>query len=297
MKRVFSICIYGFVLASTTLAPASVLAQNAHDNTAETGGATMMNTPNFYFVRLIGTRDGWPNDMTPEEERIMEEHYHYLVDLVKRDKCMAAGPVFDDPVFGLIILRVDSEEEARKLMDSEPSVVGGVHTYELSDMKLSLMADYMSSTRHAAEPSDRILKKYIIVPASIDEVWKRWTTTEGVNQFFSQNARVELRIGGPFEIYFDMSAPYGLRGSENCRILSFMPQKMLSFEWNAPPKFDDLRYQYTRIVLEFSDIDSNQTRVDFTQLGWGKGEEWDAVYDYFDSAWDYVLDNLKKSFE
>lgn len=157
--------------------------------------------------------------------------------------------------------------------------------------------EHFSMERYPAEPSDKILHKEVIVPATLGQVWQAWTTTLGVKTFFSSFAKVELRPGGPYEIYFLLDKPYGRQGSEECRILSFLPQKMLSFEWNAPPHFGELRQKHTQVILHFDQITTELVKVTFDQLGWGKGEEWDKLYEYFDKAWEHVLNNLKKRFE
>ncbi len=249
-----------------------------------------------YFVRLVGTREGWPDNMTPDEEAIMEQHLHYLKSLVARGKVLMAGPVFEGR-FGLVVLNVASVEEARSLMDHEPSVTGGVHTYALSAMRTSLVADHFSPGRHTPAPTERELYKEIVVRASLTEVWKAWTTTDGIKSFLSPNAEIELRVGGKYEVFFDMEAPLGSRGSEGCRVLSFLPKKMLSFEWNAPPQFEDLRFVLTRVVLFVSEDEPGGTRVDLHHMGWGEGEKWDQVYDYFDTAWEFVLTALKTHME
>jgi len=150
--------------------------------------------------------------------------------------------------------------------------------------------------RHVKNPSDKILRKEIIVPASLKEVWDAWTTIEGVRTFFSSDAKIELAVGGPYEIYFILENPYGLKGSEDCKILSYLPMEMLSFEWNAPPEFGELRGQHTVVVLQFQEIEPGKVKVILSHLGWGKGEDWDKLYNYFDRAWSYVLNNLKKRF-
>jgi uncharacterized protein YndB with AHSA1/START domain/uncharacterized protein YciI len=249
-----------------------------------------------FFVQLIGIRPGWPENMTADEQRIMKEHYHYLKNLVAEKIVLMAGPVFD-PVFGLIILRVRDKSAAMLLMENEPSVRQGVHTYKISPMTVSLMADYRSPERYPEETSDKIIRKEIIVPATLEHVWETWTTTDGVKTFFSSAAKVELRPGGPFEIYFLLDKPYGSRGSEDCQILSFLPMQMLSFEWSAPPEFGELRRKRTQVILQFTSPDQNQVRVSLSHVGWGISEEWNRLYDYFDNAWSYVLRNLKKRFD
>ncbi len=144
---------------------------------------------------------------------------------------------------------------------------------------------------------DRTLSAETIVEATLDEVWEAWTTSEGLATFLTPSCNVELGIGGPFEVYFLRDNPYGSRGSEYCRILSYLPKRMLSFEWNAPPQFEDLRnHRHTWVVLFFEVHDENHVRVELNQYGWGKGKSWNALFDYFSDAWPYVLDNFKKSF-
>jgi len=255
----------------------------------------MATAPLQFFVQLLGTRDGWPENMAAEEERVMNEHYLYLKDLTFKKKVLMAGPCFE-PVFGLIVLQVRTEEEARDIVDHDPSISSGLMTYKMQPFHLSLTAHHIPKDRYAAEPTGRMLTKEVTVRATLDDVWHAWTTNEGIQSFFAKNCNVDLRIGGPFEMYFSMDAPEGLRGSEGCRILSYLPKRMLSFEWNAPPMFNDLRKVHTQVVLEFDEVSDRETRVRLTQHCWGKGEEWNKVHDYFDRAWSSVLDSLKERF-
>lgn len=257
-------------------------------------GATVLAKSEQYLVKLLGTRPGWPDNMTAAEEKVMTDHFHYLKDLVKQKKVLMAGPVFDFK-FGLIVLNVNDRDEAEAIMKDEPSVLAGVHTYEMSPMVASLLVDYQSPERYVTEPTERVLYKEIEVAASLDDVWRAWTTTEGIKSFFSPNADIELRPGGKFEVYFSMNAPEGMRGSEGCRVLSYLDKQMLSFEWNAPPQFDSLRYVYTRIIIFFDQLSDGKTKVRFSHVGWGEGEKWGEIHDYFDSAWGRVLENFAKS--
>ena len=74
-----------------------------------------------YLVRLLGTRPGWPEDMTDRERKIMDDHFAYLQKLTRQKKVVLAGPCFGFH-FGLVILQTESEEEAKEIMDNEPSV-------------------------------------------------------------------------------------------------------------------------------------------------------------------------------
>jgi uncharacterized protein YndB with AHSA1/START domain len=148
----------------------------------------------------------------------------------------------------------------------------------------------------AKDQSGKILVKETLIPAALDEVWNAWTTTTGVKTFFSSEAKVKLSVGGPYEIYFLLDVPYGSRGSEGCCVLSYLPKEMLSFSWSAPPEFGELREKRTIVVLRFEELEPGKVRVVLSQHGWGRGEKWDKLYDYFDKAWAYVLGNLKRRF-
>jgi len=144
---------------------------------------------------------------------------------------------------------------------------------------------------------EKHIYKEIIIPTRISKVWNAWTTKEELIKFFAPEAEIELKLGGKFEMYFLLDNPPGTRGGEGNKILSFVPHKMLSFEWNAPPQFPDVREEKTYCVVFFDKLDLNSTKIRFYHLGWQEGDEWDQVYNYFQKAWDYVLENLKKLFE
>jgi uncharacterized protein YndB with AHSA1/START domain len=142
----------------------------------------------------------------------------------------------------------------------------------------------------------RLIRKEIMVNASVSEVWKAWTTAEGAVTFFAPKANIELVIGGSYELLFDLDASAGYRGGEGLKILSFLPEEMLSFDWNAPPQYPAVREQRTWVVVQFIPFGKNRVMVRLTHLGWREGEDWDKVFQYFKRAWDIVLARLQHRF-
>ncbi|MEK6644274.1 MAG: SRPBCC domain-containing protein [Planctomycetota bacterium] len=145
--------------------------------------------------------------------------------------------------------------------------------------------------------AERVIKKEVIVDAPRERVWKAWTTEEGIESFFSPGCKIEMKLGGAYELYMGMEKPdeSGRRGSEGCKLLSYIPMEMVSFEWNFPPKVMSLRKENakTHVVLRFDDVGKGKTRVRFVQAGWKEGTDWDEGYAYFDKAWGMVLGQLK----
>lgn len=149
----------------------------------------------------------------------------------------------------------------------------------------------IDGARHATDQTSRQILQARTVPATPAQCWQRWTTGEGVGTFLSEDNAIDLRVGGVFEVLFAMQLPEGQRGSEDCKILSFVPERMLSFEWNAPPMFPEVREERSRVVVFFEPVDGG-TRVELVHLGFGQGEQWDQVYEYFSKAWMRVMDRF-----
>lgn len=150
----------------------------------------------------------------------------------------------------------------------------------------------------ASSASPRRILKEVVVDAPAAEVWRVWTTGAGAQEFFAPHVRIDLRVGGDFEVFFNTAAPEGERGSEGCHVLSYLPEEMISFEWNFPPKIPALRAAgaHTFVVVQLFDAGDGKTRVRLTHLGWQEGEDWDKGLAYFDKAWPWVLGNLQKRF-
>ena len=137
-----------------------------------------------------------------------------------------------------------------------------------------------------------------VVDAPIGEVWRAWTTSEGLSAALGGTAtRVDCRVGGAFEILWNSAAPEGERGSEGCRVLSFVPRRMVSFTWNAPPQFVNARQQHSHVVVELRAVTDSSTEITLTNLGFDAlaaefpehAEEYKQVRAYFAQAWPKVL--------
>jgi uncharacterized protein YndB with AHSA1/START domain len=126
----------------------------------------------------------------------------------------------------------------------------------------------------------------VVVPASRAEVWKAFTTSEGMTAWIAPSAKVDLKIGGPWEVGFPGAAPGG--GT----ILSFLPMQMLSVHAMAPEKFPTVRRDRTQAVFLFQEVDAGHTRVTLSQIGWQSGEEWDKAFDYLSTGNAQLLEML-----
>ena len=146
----------------------------------------------------------------------------------------------------------------------------------------------------ALEPDIMVTK---VIDAPVADVWKAWTTPEGIESFFAPKAaKVVAEPGGAFELWFGLDHPEGSRGSEGCVFHSVVPMQQLVFEWNAPPTMPTIRRLRTLVYLDFKPLDGNRTSLTLRNFGYGQGEEWTRAKAYFAAAWPAVMTSLEQHF-
>ena len=161
------------------------------------------------------------------------------------------------------------------------------------------------------QKTDRTIFLEATVDASPAEVFRLWTSEEGIKKFFAPAARVEARVGGRYEIIFAPAKdPEGdSHGTKGARILKLVPEKELAFEWitfagdellssNAPPYAPAAERNirplptWVELTLESVATQPEKTHVRFTHYGFRAGEKWEKSFRWFERAWNGVLDEL-----
>ncbi|TIO74697.1 MAG: hypothetical protein E5X74_24280 [Mesorhizobium sp.] len=97
--------------------------------------------PMIFHCRLIPPRPDFAFTMTEEERTLMGRHADYLRSKLREGVMIMAGPVADPAgPWGLLILRVGSEAEARAVTDGDPVVRSGRgFRYEILPMISTIM--------------------------------------------------------------------------------------------------------------------------------------------------------------
>ena len=139
--------------------------------------------------------------------------------------------------------------------------------------------------------------KETVIHAPVSQVFAAWSDGEVFPTAYAPDrpelaANIDLAIGGRYEWLWD-----GEMGSNGCQILSYIPDRMISFSWNAPPSQPESRARHTWVVVEFDPIQDDATKVTLTHLGFGTAPHWDETRDYFYKAWPHVLEQFRTNLE
>jgi uncharacterized protein YciI len=97
-------------------------------------------SPAFDF--LLTLRPGRPDfiaTMTPEEHATMQRHRAYADRLYEQGKIIFGGVATDGSI-GILVLRVESEEEARQIRKADPAVIAGIGDTEIHPFRVGMLA-------------------------------------------------------------------------------------------------------------------------------------------------------------
>lgn len=142
----------------------------------------------------------------------------------------------------------------------------------------------------------RSLHWELVVPATVEEVWRAWSVSEGIAEWSAPGGYVDMRPGGVWEAYFDPERPKGQRGSEGNEILAVLPGRLLVLRAGAPRWFPTVREERTTFTLTLTPVGRHHTLVQGTQTGWKEGDEWEEAFWYLARANAVWLDWLHQRF-
>jgi uncharacterized protein YndB with AHSA1/START domain len=166
---------------------------------------------------------------------------------------------------------------------------------EFANLRLVTLTVMCLVATSAAVAQDRIVEinEEVVVDAPLDPVWKALTTAEGLAGWMGDSARIELKVGGIFEVRHQVrnltdeekklarGEKASAGGMRNTHILSFVPERMLSYEGGMAGTWN---------VWTLDEIAPGKVRVHHTGLG--SSEDWIRMAPMFEKAMQGVLDKL-----
>lgn len=95
-----------------------------------------------YLYRIQPTRPAMLTEgPTPEEQRIVGEHFNYLKGLTERGVVILAGRTLntDESSFGITVFNAESDEAAGAIVEGDPAVRQGVMRAALFPYRVALI--------------------------------------------------------------------------------------------------------------------------------------------------------------
>ncbi len=160
--------------------------------------------------------------------------------------------------------------------------------YAVLAVLLPVPAPAQSGTASTVSAPQKLVIE-VEVPAPVSEVWRAFSTSEGLSTWLTPEATVDLRPGGEWTARF----PGGSTGGGT--IVSFIPEKEMVLSALAPDKFPHVRAERTRATFQF-EARGTTTVVRLTQTGWKSDDEWIRAYEYLTAGNAQLMATLHKRF-
>lgn len=190
----------------------------------------------------------------------------------------------------------DSEDsrKMRKFFEA-----GNTSVMRFLEQQFDASAPKMKGPSHAEQPLAPVVAERV-VEASRGDVWKLLTTADGWKRVCGATANIDLRPGGKFEVRIKPESPTSDQGSGGCTVLSVLPERMISFTWNAPPMHEYAGPRKTWVVVELEAISPTRTRVRLEHRGFAEAaaedasrrDEWQTVRAFFNRSWPEMLEKI-----
>jgi uncharacterized protein YndB with AHSA1/START domain len=150
----------------------------------------------------------------------------------------------------------------------------------------------VSNTSYVTQYGDKVLQLSIIVPATVKEVWKLFTTDEGLKKWIAPVAKIDMKIGGSIRTNYDSNKTVDDSSSIKLDIINYIEYEMLTLKVNlnnsfpAEAKKEDKNLQE---ILQFVKVGEHETKIISIMVGWGQGSHWDKAYSFFEkgNVWTY----------
>lgn len=154
------------------------------------------------------------------------------------------------------------------------------------------------TTSYTSPSGERVLRHELEVDAPLADVWRTFTTADGLRSFLAPVVGLDFRAGGKLETSYSATAHLGDSANIVSEIVAYLPMEMFVTRIvQTPPTFqnpDVAKRLWT--VYQFRAVTERRTRIVVSMAGWQTGPEWDAVYRFFDRGNAFTMREVQRRF-
>jgi uncharacterized protein YndB with AHSA1/START domain len=143
----------------------------------------------------------------------------------------------------------------------------------------------VKNTSYKTRTGERVLRYEISLNAPKEEIWKAFTTCNGLSLWLAPIAVVDLRVGGYITTQYEKHARIGDPGTVDTKIVNYIDGEMLTLEIDMNEHFAQLlkgEDHTLQEIIQFVDLGPSQTRLISSTVGWGEGLDWDDAYAFYE---------------
>ncbi len=140
----------------------------------------------------------------------------------------------------------------------------------------------------------RVLQDTVRIHAPAASVWRALTDQASYRAWVAPGSVIDFRVGGRVDVAFNPKAKAGDPPDLSQEIVAYLPGRMIAFKnLKTPPLPGAAAYPKLAIVTVLSPLSGGDTEVSLSQVGYGAGTDFDALYGFFKGHNPEYLADLK----
>jgi uncharacterized protein YndB with AHSA1/START domain len=146
-------------------------------------------------------------------------------------------------------------------------------------------------------PGDRVLRVETSLPMPPAAVWRYFADEEKLKCWVAPAIQLDLKVGGALRTNYDAKAGVDGVGAITLPILAMVPNEQITYKVRLTDNFgpqlqgEDANLQE---AVQLQPLANGGTLVVSSMSGWGKGGQWDRVYDFFTKGNEFTYKELVK---
>ena len=153
----------------------------------------------------------------------------------------------------------------------------------------------VKSKINSTKTPELVLIQELTVKATIDSVWKAYTTKKGWENWAVPLAEVDLKVGGSIKTNYNEQGKIGDSTTIVTHIINYVPKRLLTLQAEITdnfPKFmkDDAKDFFN--VIYFDDLENGYTTIKSFGIGYKNNPKYLSLMNYFIPANEKTLLNL-----
>ena len=167
-------------------------------------------------------------------------------------------------------------------------------------MTLTVHSQNNKNTSYTNQSGEKVLRLECVLPVSLTDAWKLFTTDEKLKKWIAPLVHIELKTGGYIITNYDKSKSLSDSSSIKLPITSFIENEILVLKIILNDNFvKSVRESDENLqeVIQFIKVDEQHTKIVSSMIGWGTGADWDKTYAFFVKGNEWTYKELLKNYK
>jgi uncharacterized protein YndB with AHSA1/START domain len=142
------------------------------------------------------------------------------------------------------------------------------------------IADSVFDRSAVTKDGQKLLRYEIVFNKPLSAVWDAFTVESRIITWMAPKVKLDLRTGGSIQTMTPGFPDVLLN------IPTLIPNELLVYKVNLNSAFSSkvqTEGGSLQEIIQFTSLGANKSKITATMTGWGKGDEWNKIYSFFQS--------------